>query len=175
MRALLLSMVAYAVCALAVAAEKVVYRSTLAQQSVETADLLITLFPLDEDVRFAIMLRNTQTGFERQHEFDGEGASDPSPFQLTAMHYCDTPVILLTVEYPWRHELPQYVRVLETFAFRSADFAFIDKTFGPLTDIALLDSRKAGGIDFGMQPPIFVQCLSDPNAPPFLFSMKTKD
>lgn len=80
MRALLLPMVAYAVCALAVAAEEVVYRSTLAQQSVETADLLITLFPLDEDVRFAVMLRNTQTGFEHQHEFDGEGASDPSPF-----------------------------------------------------------------------------------------------
>ena len=175
MRALLLSMVAYAVWAFAVVAQDVVYRSTLAQQSVETADLLITLSPLDEDVRFAITLRNTQTGFERQHEFDGEGASDPSPFQLTAMHYCDTPVILLTVEYPWRHELPQYVRVLETFAFRSSDFTFIDKTFGPLTDIALLDSRHEGSIDFGMQPSVLVQCLSDPTAPPFMFSMKTKD
>jgi hypothetical protein len=172
---MLLSIVAWAVSAFAVAAQEVVYRSTLAEQSAETGDLLIVLEPVDEDVRFAITLHNNQTGLERQHVFDGEGASDPRPFQLTSMYYCGSPVVLLTVEYPWRHELPQYVRVLETFAFQSSDFAFIDKTFGPLTDIALLDSQDHGGKDFGMQPPVLVQCLSDPTAPPFVFSMKTMD
>jgi len=175
MRALLLTIVACAVSAISVAAQEVVYRSTLTEQSVETGDLLILLDPVDEDVRFVITMRNTQTGFERQHEFDGEGASDPSPFQLASMHYCDSPVVLLTIEYPWRHELPQYARVLETFAFRSSDFAFIDKAFGPLTDIALLDSQDEGAKDFGMQPPVLVECLSDPIGTPFMFIMKTID
>ncbi|MEZ5887215.1 MAG: hypothetical protein R3D56_10085 [Paracoccaceae bacterium] len=174
MRTMLLSMVAWAVSALACAAQEVVYRSTLAEQSVETRDLLIVLEPVDEDVRFSITLHNTQTGFERQHEFDGEGASDPSPFQLTSMHYCGSPVVLLTIQYPWRHELPQYVRVLETFAFRTSDFAFVDKAFGPLTDIALLDSQDEGAKDLEMQPPVLVQCLSSPIGPPFRFVMKTR-
>ena len=175
MRTLLPTFVACAVSAISAAAQEVAYRSTLTERSVETGDLLIVLDPVDEDVRFAITLRNTQTGFERKHEFDGEGASDPSPFQLTSMHYCGSPVILLTIEYPWRHELPQYGRVLETFAFRSSDFTFIDKAFGPLTDIALLDSQDEGAKDFDMQPPVLVQCLSDPIGPPFMFVMKTID
>lgn len=175
MRRTLLTIFAWAVSSFAVAAQEVVYRSNLAEQSVETADLLIVLEPVDEDVRFAITLHNKQTGLERQYEFDGEGASDPRPFQLASMHYCGSPVVLLTVEYPWRHELPQYVRALETFAFHSSDFAFIDKTFGPLTDIAILDSQDHGGEDFGMQPPVLVQCLYDRAALPFIFSMKTND
>ena len=118
-------------------AEDMVFRTTLSESSVETDDLQITLDPVDADVRFAITLRNTQTGFERRHEFDGQGANDPTPFQLDYMNYCDTPVILLTLEYPWRHDLPQFGRVLETFAFRQSDFEFIDVAFGPLTDITL--------------------------------------
>lgn len=173
MRTLLLAIIACAVSARSVPAQEVVYRSTLSEESVETGDLLILLDPVDEDVRFAITLRNKQTGFERRHEFDGEGASDPSPIQLTSMYYCNTPTILLTIEYPWRHELPQYTRVLETFAFRSSDLVFIDKAFGPLTDIALLDSQDAGANDSGMQPPVLVQCLSDPIGSPFRFAMKT--
>lgn len=175
MKTLLLSIVACAVSVSAAAAQEVVYRSTLTEQSVETRDLLILLEPVDEDVRFAITLRNTRTGFERRHEFDGEGASDPGPFQLTSMQYCGFPVILLTIEYPWRHELPQYGRVLETFAFQSSDFAFIDKAFGPLTDIALLDGSETEAEDMSMQPPILVECIAGRGGSQFRFVMKTED
>ena len=92
MRRTLNTIVAWAVSAFAVAAQEVVYRSTLAEQSVETADLLMVLEPVDEDVRFAIMLHNKQTGLERQYEFDGEGASDPGGEKQPASgaHGCES-------------------------------------------------------------------------------------
>ncbi|MCA3458415.1 MAG: hypothetical protein ING01_14415 [Rhodobacter sp.] len=91
------------------------------------------------------------------------------------MNYCDTMTILLTVEYPWRHALPQYSRVLETFAFRASDFAFIDMAFGPVTDIALLDSSHPEAADTAMQPPILVECISDEGGSPFRFQAKTNN
>ena len=91
------------------------------------------------------------------------------------MQYCGFPVILLTIEYPWRHELPQYGRVLETFAFQSSDFAFIDKAFGPLTDIALLDGSETEAGDMSMQPPILVECIAGRGGSQFRFVMKTED
>lgn len=145
------------------------FQTLYGEQSVETQNLSIWLITVDEDVRFAVTLRNKETGFERRYEFDGQGASDPTPFQLEYMNYCDTSVILLTVEYPWRHDLPQYVRVLDTFAFRASDFEFIDVAFGPLTDIALQDSAYPEELDANMLPPVGVRCLSEPGENPFEF------
>ena len=96
--------------------------------SVETRTLSIRLESLDEDVRFSVTLHDKETGLERRHEFDGQGSNEAFPYLMEQNHYCDTSVILLTVQYPWRHALPQYVRVLETYAFRSKDFEFIDVT-----------------------------------------------
>lgn len=93
---------------------------------------------------------------------------------MVEARYCDTSIILLTIEYPWRHDLPQYARVLETYAFRASDFAFIDMAFGSLTDIALLDTSDEGAEDVVMQPPIPVECLSDPSGNPFRFVMKAR-
>lgn len=36
---------------------------------------------------------------------------------------------------PLRHALHEFACVLDTFAFREGDFAFIDVAFGPLTGI----------------------------------------
>jgi hypothetical protein len=153
-------------------AQEVIYRNTLSEQIVETRTLSIQLESVDEDVRFAVTLRNKETGVVERHEFDGEGASDPSPFQFEESYLCGTPVILLTVQYPWRHALPEFVRVLDTFAFRRTDFAFIDVAFGPLTDIALADDSAYDPEDLEMLPPIRVHCLNGQDGKPFEFSEK---
>ena len=90
-------------------------------------------------------------------------------------HQCSTPVILLMIGFPWRHALPQYSRVLRTYAFRSSDLAYIDMTIGPVTDIALLDSSQIESEDMLTQPQILVGRLSDPSGSPFRFKMKTRD
>ncbi len=145
------------------------------ERSVQTRILTIRVESVDDDVLFSITLLNKENGFERRHEFDGQGANDPSPFQLGYMNYCDTMTILLTVEYPWRHALPLHSRMLETFAFRASDFAFIDVAFGPLTDIALLDSNETEAEDMAMQPSILVECISDEGGSPFRFQAKTRN
>jgi hypothetical protein len=150
-------------------AQEVIYRNTLSEQSVETRTLSIQLESVNEDVRFAVTLRNKETGLVRRHEFDGEGASDPSPFQMITTGYCGTSVLLLTVDYPWRHALPKFGRVLETLAFRESDFAFIDMAFGPLTDIALSDDSAYDPADLDMLPPIRVRCLNGQDGKPFEF------
>lgn len=137
--------------------------------SVETRTLSIRLGSLDEDVHFSVTLHDKETGLERRHEFDGQGSNEAFPYMMEQNHYCDTSVILLTVQYPWRHALPQYVRVLETYAFRSKDFEFIDVTFGPLTDIALADNTAYEASDLEMLPPIRVRCLAEGNGKPFEF------
>lgn len=142
--------------------------------SVETAELRVELRPQGED-RFAIHLTDKTTGRQVDYEFDGEGANDPEPFLMVEARYCDTSVILLTIEFPWRHSLPQYSRVLDTYAFRTSDLAYIDMTAGPVTDIALRDSSQIGAEDMPMQPPIFVECISDHSDGPFRFEMKTMD
>lgn len=150
-------------------AQEVIYRNTLDEQSVETDDLFIGLDSVDDDVRFSVRLTNTKTGFTRRHEFDGQGASDPSPYLLEYRYDCGVDVILLTVEYPWRHALPMYVRMLETLAFRESDFEFIDVAIGPLTDIALMDSSDPDSANLKMLPPILVECLPDDAGVPFRF------
>lgn len=151
------------------------YLHQFALRWVETSNFRISLEPLGGSDRFSITLREKETGFEKRHEFEGQGANDPSPFQFSYMNYCDTMTILLTVEYPWRHPLPQYSRVLETFAFSASDFAFIDMAFGPVTDIALLDSSHPEAADTAMQPPILVDCISDEGGSPFRFQAKTNN
>lgn len=156
-------------------AQEVIYRNTLSEQSVEARTLSIQLESIDEDVRFAVTFRNKETGVVKRHEFDGEGASDPSIFQMIRTGYCGTSVILLTVKYPWRHALPEFVRVLDTFAFRESDFAFIDVAFGPLTDIALADDTAYEPSDLDMLPPIRVRCLVGRDEKPFeFFKQETK-
>ncbi|QLQ17699.1 MAG: hypothetical protein HZT43_01695 [Exiguobacterium profundum] len=152
-----------------------VFQTLYDERSVQTRDLTISVEPVDDDVSFSVTLINKENDFERMHEFDGQGANDPSPFQLGYMNYCDTMTILLTVEYPWRHALPSHSRVLETFAFRETDFAFIDVAFGPLTDIALIDSSHPEAADTAMQPPILVECISDEGGIPFRFQLKTNN
>lgn len=110
------------------------------QQSVETPASLILVNPLGDQAPFSITLRDKESGLERGHDFQGQGANDPSPFQSGSMNYCDTMSILLTVDDPWQQARPQDRSVLETFAFRDSNFEFIDVAFGPLTDIALQDS-----------------------------------
>ncbi|MCA3508027.1 MAG: hypothetical protein IOD01_12225 [Rhodobacter sp.] len=151
------------------------YLHQFALRWVETSNFRISLEPLGGSDWFSITLREKEKGFEKRHEFEGQGANDPSPFQFSYMNYCDTMTILLTVEYPWRHALPQYSRVLETFAFRASDFAFIDMAFGPVTDIALLDSSHPEAADTAMQPPILVECISDEGGSPFRFQAKTNN
>lgn len=137
--------------------------------SVETRTLSIRLESLDEDVRFSVTLHDKETGLERRHEFDGQGSNEAFPYMIEQNHYCDTSVILLTLQYPWRHALPQYVRVLETYAFRSKDFEFIDVTFGPLTDIDFVDSTDRAELDADMLPPVGVRCLPEASEKPFQF------
>lgn len=139
------------------------------EDSVETRQLFIKLESVDDDVRFSVTLESRETGLKRRHEFDGQGASDPDPVLVAHRYYCDTPVILLTVEYPWRHDLPQYVQVLDTFAFRASDLVFIDATFGPLTDIALTEDSAYAPTELDMLPPIRVHCLLGNDAKPFEF------
>jgi hypothetical protein len=98
---------------------------------------------------------------------------DREPFLIVEGRYCDTSVILLTIEFPWRHSLPQYSRVLDTYAFRMSDLAYVDMTAGPATDIALLDGSEIEAEDMSMQPPILVECIPDRGGRPFKFVMKT--
>ncbi|NHB77642.1 hypothetical protein [Rhodobacter calidifons] len=142
--------------------------------SVETAELRVELRPQGEDP-FAIHLTDKTTGLKVHYEFEGEGANDPEPFLIVEGRYCDTSVILLTIEFPWRHSLPQYSRVLDTYAFRMSDLAYVDMTAGPATDIALLESSEAEAEDMPMQPPILVECIADRGGSPFRFVMKTDD
>ena len=169
MRGLLTTFIMCSVFDNSAVAQEVVYRNTLLEQSVESKDLLIMLNPVDQDVRFAITLGDTKTGLRRRREFDGQGDNDPNPIQLAWMRYCDTSTILLTIEYPWRHDLPQYTRILETYAFRASDFAFIGMTYGPLTDIALADHTAYAPSEIDMLPPIKVRCLLGNDAKPFEF------
>lgn len=136
--------------------------------TVETSEVRIELRPLGED-QFTIHLTDKMTGLQASHEFVGEGANDPEPFLLVQSQYCGTPVIFLTVKFPWRHALPQYLRVLETYAFRASDFKFVDATFGPLTDIALTDDTAYAPSELDMLPPIRVRCLLGNDARPFEF------
>lgn len=142
--------------------------------SVESAELRVELRPRGDD-RFAIYLTDKVTGRQVYYEFDGEGANDPEPFLMVEGRYCNTSVILLTIEFPWRHSLQQYTRVLDTYAFRTSDLAYIDMTAGPVTDIALIDSSELEAEDMSMQPPILVECISDRAGIPFRFDMKTRD
>lgn len=149
-------------------------QTTYDGSTVETPELRVELRPVGDD-RFAIGLTDKVTGLREGHEFEGEGANDPSPFLLAHSRYCDTSVIMLTVEYPWRHDLPEFQRVLSTFAFRRSDFAFIDVAFGPLTDIALADDTAYELADLDMLPPIRVRCLLGNDAKPFeFFEQETK-
>jgi hypothetical protein len=142
--------------------------------SVESAELRVELRPRGED-RFAIHLTDKTIGRQVDYEFDGEGANDPEPFLIGEGQYCNTSVILLTIEFPWRHSLPQYSRVLDTYAFRMSDLSYIDMTVGSLTDISLLDSSEIAAEDMAMQPPILVECISDEGGGPFRFQSKTKN
>lgn len=141
--------------------------------SVESAELRVELRPRGDD-RFAIYLTDKVTGRQVDYEFDGDGANDPEPFIMVEGRYCNTSVILLTIEFPWRHSLQQYTRVLDTYAFRTSDLAYIDMTAGPVTDIALLDSSEIEAEDLSMQPPILVECISDLAGSPFRFYLKTR-
>jgi hypothetical protein len=91
------------------------------------------------------------------------------------MRYCDTTTILLTIQFPWRHDLPEYSRILDTYAFRSSDFAFIDVAYGTLTDIALAEETAYDPADLDMLPPIRVRCLIGQDEKPFeFFRQETK-
>jgi len=91
-------------------------------------------------VSFSVTLRDKATGLEKLHEFGARVPEIPVPDRMDYSFDCDISVIQLTVEYPWQNDWPQFVRLLETCAFRESDFDFIDVTDGPLTDIALQDS-----------------------------------
>jgi hypothetical protein len=156
------------------AATQSVGQTTYNGPTVETYELRIELRPLGED-QFTIHLTDKMTGLQASHEFVGEGSNDPEPFLLVQSRYCDTPVILLTVKFPWRHAQPQYLRVLETYAFRAFDFKFVDATFGPLTDIALADDTGYAPSELDMLPPNRVHCLLGNDAKLFeLFEQETK-
>jgi hypothetical protein len=153
-----------------VVADELGYHQTLYDlKNVSTRTLAIQLDSVDDDVRFSVTLTNEETGFERRHEFEGQGSNDVTPYLLAHGYHCGTSVILLTIYYPWRHDLPQYVRVLETFAFRESDFEFIDVAFGPLTDIAVMDSLDPESDNLNMQPPTLVECLPAGSDLPFRF------
>lgn len=142
--------------------------------SVESAELRVELRPRGED-RFAIHLTDKTSGRQVYYEFDGEGATDPEPFLMVEGQYCNMSAILLTIEFPWRHSLPRYARVLDTYAFRATDLAYIDMTAGSVTDIALLDISKIAAEDMAMQPPVLVECISDEGGSPFRFQVRTRN
>ncbi len=137
-------------------------------KSVTSKNLRIQLDPVDDDVRFSVTMIDQESGFQRRHEFEGQGLNDVTPYLLEERYACGVDYILLTVEYPWRHDLPQYVLVLDTFAFRASDFEYIDHTFGSLTDIAIMDSWNPER-DLDMMPPVLVECLPERSSPPFRF------
>lgn len=145
------------------------FRTAFGDSWIEMQDLRIDLRSSGDDVHFAIILHSPETGLTREHQFEGEGSTDASPFQILRTGFCGTPVILVTVKYPWQQALPQYGWLLDTFAFRETDFAFIDVAFGPLTDIALADDTAYDPANFQMLPPIRVRCLTGRNGKPFEF------
>jgi hypothetical protein len=148
------------------------FQTRLDHRSIETRTLTIRLAPVDDDVRFSVTLTNKVTGIHRKHEFDAPVPEMPEPFQVEESYYCGTSVVLVTVEYPWRHDWPQVVRTVETFAFRESDFKFIDVAFGPLTDIALADDTAYEPSDLEILPPIRVRCLTGQVEKPFEFFEK---
>ncbi|MCA3455029.1 MAG: hypothetical protein IOC92_04030 [Rhodobacter sp.] len=149
-------------------------QTTYNGSTVETPELRIEHRPVGDDW-FEIGLTDKVAGLRVGHEFEGEGANDPSPFLLAHGRYCDTSVIMLTVEYPWRHDLPEFQRVLSTFAFSQSDFAFIDEAYGTLTDIALAEETAYDRADLDMLPPIRVRCLTGQDEKPFeFFRQETK-
>lgn len=143
-------------------------RANYGDYTVETYGLRIELRPAQYDL-FSIALRDKQTGLERRYEFEGEGANDPTVFQLRQRHHCGTSVILLTVEFPWRHALPQPGLKLDTYAFRQEDLAFIDMTWGSISDIALQEYGEDVDLPDEMLPPIRVRCLPESTSRPFEF------
>jgi hypothetical protein len=145
------------------------FRVALGDSWIEMRDLRIDLRSSGDDVHFSISLRSSETGLTREPQFEGEGSPDASPFQILRTGFCGTPVILVTVEYPWQIALPQYGWLLDTFAFRETDFAFIDVAFGPITDIALADDSAYDPADLEMLPPIRVRCLTGQDTKPFEF------
>jgi hypothetical protein len=145
------------------------------ESSVRTRTLTIQLDPTNNDVRFSVTLLDNETKFEVRHEFEAPLPETPVPFQLEQRNICGTSVILLTVDYPWRHDWPQVVRILDTYAFRGSDFALIDVAAGALADIALLDRSQLETEDMAMQPPILVECIPDNGGSPFRFEMKTRN
>jgi hypothetical protein len=146
------------------------FRTAFGESWIETRDLRIDLRPSGDDVYFTITLHSSETGMTRVHRFEGEGSEDASPFQILRTGFCGTPIILLTVKYPWQHALPQYGWLLDTFAFRESDFAFIDVAFGPVTDIAIADDSAYDPADLEMLPPVRVHCLDGQDGKPFEFS-----
>ncbi len=170
MRLLFVAVFGIAISASCASAEGLKHFQTLYDaHSVETPELVIEVHSAKDDVHFSIVLRDKESGPEKRYEFEGEGSTDPSPFQLEESYLCGAPVILLTVQYPWRHALPEFVRVLDTFAFRRTDFGFIDMAYGPLTDIALADDSAYDPADLEMLPPIRVRCLTGRDERPFEF------
>lgn len=164
-----------AVSASTVFADGLGYHQTLYDlKTVSTRTLIVELDSVDDDVRFSVTLTDGETGFKRRHEFDGQGSNDVSPYLMQERYACGVDVILLTVEYPWRHDLPQYVQVLDTFAFRDSNFEYIDDTFGPLTDIAIMDSWNPDR-NLKMLPPILVECLPKGSEVPFRFDENPVD
>ena len=143
-------------------------QTTYHGRTVETKDLRVELQPIGEAL-FSINLTHKVTGLSESHEFGGLGTNDPEPFLLVHSRYCDTPVILLTIKFPWRHALPQFRRVLDTYAFRTTDLAFIEVATGPLTDIALADDTAYDPSETDMLPPIRVRCLLGNDEKPFEF------
>lgn len=139
------------------------------ERSVKTRTLSIRLAPINENVRFSVTLRDKETGVERHHEFDAPVPEITEPYLMDYSYDCETSVIQLTVKYPIRHDWPQVVRILETYAFRETDFEFIDVTDGPLTDIALQDSNYPEVLPPDMLPPVGVSCLSEASWKPFKF------
>jgi hypothetical protein len=170
MRLKLAAAFAIAVSATPVFAEELQNFQTLFDaHRVETRTLAIEIHSSRDDVHFSIALHDNETGLEKKYKFEGEGSTDPSPFQLEEKYLCGTPVILLTVKYPWQHALPEFNRVLDTFAFRTTDFSFIDVADGPLTEIALADDSSYDSADLDLLPPIRVRCLTGQDEKPFEF------
>lgn len=174
-RRLVLSAVLFFLAQAALAQELNNFQTLYDESSVRTRTLTIHLDPVDNDVRFSVTLLDNETGFEGRHEFEAPVPEMPVPFQFEQRNICGVSIILLTVDYPWRHDWLQAVRILDTYAFSGSDFAFIDVAVGALTDIALLDSSQIEAEDMSMQPPILVECLSEITDRPFRFVIKSAD
>lgn len=173
MRSYLAATFGIAISSVSASADELGYFQTLfGELSVETRTFAVHLAPVDHDIRFSIALTNKETGIQRFRQFDAPVPEIPVPIQMQESNFCDTPVVLLTVEYPWRHDWPQVLRTMETYAFRESDFAFIDVAFGPLTDIALADDTAYDPADLDMLPQIRVRCLTGRNGKPFEFVEK---